>query len=91
MGTDVEWRFTEDGERVRISTRTGHVIPMPSEAHQTVDYKSKMGYADNKEKDTPASEVEEITYVPKLATFEMEIMELQGIKEDRVPPKTFFY
>uniref|UniRef100_A0A673U2P7 Large ribosomal subunit protein uL24m n=1 Tax=Suricata suricatta TaxID=37032 RepID=A0A673U2P7_SURSU len=27
--TDVEWRFTEAGERVRVSTRSGRIIPKP--------------------------------------------------------------
>lgn len=91
LGTDVEWRFTEDGERIRISQRSGHILPIPSEAYQTIDYKVPVGYFENKEKDTKAPDVEEITFVPKLATFEMDIMEAQGIKEDRIPPKTFIY
>jgi L-asparaginase II len=35
--------------------------------------------------------VEEITYEPKLATFDMDIMESMGIKEDRIPKKTYWY
>lgn len=89
--TDVEWKFREDGTRVRISTRTGVEIPIPSEASSTIDYKSKAGYADNKDKDTPAKDVEEITFVPKLATFDMEIMEIMGIEESRIPSKTYWY
>lgn len=27
--TEVEWRFTEAGERVRVSTRSGRIIPKP--------------------------------------------------------------
>lgn len=33
----------------------------------------------------------QITFKPKLATFEMEIMESMGIKEDRVPAKSYWY
>lgn len=88
---EVEWRYTEDGERTRISLRSGHILPMPSEALQTIDYKTPAGYAESKKTDTKAKDVEEITYVPKLCTFEMDIMEMQGIKEDRVPPRTFMY
>lgn len=89
--TDVEWRFREDGRRVRISTRTNAEIPIPSEAASTVDYKSKAGYVDNKYKDTPAKDVEEITFIPKLATFDMDIMEKMEIIEKRTPAKTYWY
>ena len=43
------------------------------------------------EKDTKASEVTAITFEPALKTFEMDIMEQMGIKEDRVPAKTYWY
>lgn len=43
------------------------------------------------EKDTKASEVTAITFEPALKTFEMDIMEQMGIKEDRVPGKTYWY
>ena len=61
------------------------------QAFETVDYKSPAGYKENKEKDTKAADVEAITYEPKLSTFEMDIMEAQGIKEDRIPHKTYWY
>jgi len=43
------------------------------------------------EKDTNAPEVTAITFEPALKTFEMDIMEQMGIKEDRVPAKTYWY
>ena len=43
--TQVEWRYTEQGEKVRISKRTGHTIPIPITATETIDYKTKAGYA----------------------------------------------
>jgi len=89
--TDVEWKFREDGTRVRISSRTGVEIPIPTEAAATIDYKSKAGYVDNKHKDTPAKDVEEVTFEPRLATFDMDIMEKMGIKETRTPAKTYWY
>ena len=67
------------------------IIPIPTEAYETVDYKTPKGYTENKTKDTTAKDVEEITYEPKLCTFEMEIMEQMGIKEDRIPKKTWWY
>jgi len=88
--TKIEWRYTEDGERVRVSLRTGRIIPMPHAADETMDYKSKKAYVDT-EKDTKAAVVEAITFTPQLKTFEMEIMEELGIKEDRIPKKTYWY
>jgi len=88
--TKVEWRFTEDGERVRVSLRTGRIIPIPHAADETMDYKTKKTYLDA-DKDTKADVVEAITFTPKLKTFEMEIMEEMGIKEDRIPKKTYWY
>lgn len=106
---DVEWRFLDDGQRVRISTRyifgsllspffkiekyfrSKLVIPKPAQAESTKDYKRADAYVENKEKDTTAKVVEKETFVPKLATFEMDLMDEYGIKEDRVPAKTFWY
>ncbi|OWR49668.1 putative 39S ribosomal protein L24 [Danaus plexippus plexippus] len=89
--TEVEWRFTEEGEKVRVSTVTGRIIPIPKAAEETVDYKSKELYVENEAKDTAASDVTKITFQPKLCTFEMDIMESMGIKEDRVPAKSYWY
>lgn len=27
--TEVEWKYTEEGEKVRVSVRTGRIIPKP--------------------------------------------------------------
>uniref|UniRef100_A0A023FVP7 Large ribosomal subunit protein uL24m n=1 Tax=Amblyomma parvum TaxID=251391 RepID=A0A023FVP7_AMBPA len=88
--TKVEWRYTEDGEKVRVSVRSGRIIPIPLMAEETYDYKVKSAYIEQP-KDTKAKELEKITFVPKLMTFEQEIMEEHGIKEDRVPAKTYWY
>lgn len=88
---EVEWRHTEAGERVRVSVRTGAEIPLPGKSEETLDYKTRAGYQLNKDKDTKPSIVEEVTYEPKLATFEMDIMDSMGIKEDREPKKTYWY
>lgn len=88
--TTVEWRYTEDGNQVRVSTRTGRVIPMPATMEETIDYKSKKTYKEQP-KDTLADDVSEVTFQPKLQTFEMDIMEQMGIKEDRIPAKTYWY
>ncbi|KAF7267658.1 hypothetical protein GWI33_019147 [Rhynchophorus ferrugineus] len=88
--TTVEWRLTEAGERVRVSIRTGRIIPMPATASQTIDYKSKSTYKEQP-KDTEGSVVTEVTFKPKLCTFEMDLMDKMGIKEDRIPPKSYWY
>jgi large subunit ribosomal protein L24 len=90
MATDVEWRFTEEGEKVRVSTRSGRIIPVPKANEETIDYKTKATYY-TRDKDTEAAEVAKITYEPKLSTFEMDIMESMNISDDRVPKKSYWY
>ncbi len=90
QATDVEWRFTEEGEKVRTSARTGRIIPIPKMHEETYDYKTKGTYIE-KPKDTPSDVVTEITFQPKLKTFEMDVMEEMGIEEDRIPKKSYWY
>jgi len=90
-GCSVEWRFSEDGERVRVAVKSGVVLPLPAKMEETIDYKTKKGYYPNDIKDTLPGDVEEVTYEPKLATFEMDIMESMGIKEDRIAAKSWWY
>ncbi|XP_017878215.1 probable 39S ribosomal protein L24, mitochondrial [Ceratina calcarata] len=89
-GTPIEWRWTEDGEHVRVSTRTNRIIPMPVSSVETIDYKTPDVYVEQP-KDTTADDVKEITFRPELKTFEMDIMEKMDIKEDRVPKKYYWY
>ena len=42
--TNVEWRFTDEGERVRVSLRTGRIVPVPTIADETHDYKTPASY-----------------------------------------------
>lgn len=88
--TTFEWRYTQEGQKVRVSTRTGRIIPFPASMEETKDYKTKATYKEQP-KDTVADVIKEITFQPKLRTFEMDIMENMGIKEDRIPPKTYWY
>lgn len=90
LATPVEWRFTEEGEKVRVSARTGRILPIPKSNDETVDYKMKGTYVE-REKDTVASVVGEITFKPTLQTFEMEIMKELKIEEERTPKKTYWY
>lgn len=88
--TKIEWRYTEQGERVRVSVRTGRIVPVPVTAEATIDYKAKSAYPEQP-KDTVSDELTKITFQPKLRTFEMDIMEEHGIKETRTPLRTYFY
>lgn len=89
-GTDIEWRYTEEGEKVRVSVRSGRIIPIPLQAQETYDYKSKRIYKESA-KDTTSDVISEITFQPRLETFEMSIMRSEGMKEDRIPVKTYWY
>ncbi|KAI5632145.1 ribosomal proteins 50S l24/mitochondrial 39S l24 domain-containing protein [Phthorimaea operculella] len=89
--TDIEWRYTEDGEHVRVSLASSRIIPIPKSAEETMDFKSKDVYIENVDKDTAAADVTKITFEPKLRTFEMDIMESMGIKEERTPAKSYWY
>lgn len=37
MPTEVEWRYLENGEKVRVSVRSGRIIPLPSGAQEGDD------------------------------------------------------
>ncbi|KAI4497310.1 hypothetical protein M0802_007557 [Mischocyttarus mexicanus] len=89
-GTQIEWRYTELGEKVRVSVRTGRTIPIPESALETIDYKSRNLYKEQS-KDTSKENAEAVTFKPALKTFEMDIMEKMGIQEDRVPHKVYWY
>lgn len=89
-GTPIEWRYTEEGEHVRVSTRTGRIIPTPVSNNETVDYKSPEVY-NEQPKDTTEIDVKELTFEGGLKTFEMDIMNKMDIKEDGVPAKYYWY
>uniref|UniRef100_A0A8C8VP83 Large ribosomal subunit protein uL24m n=1 Tax=Pelusios castaneus TaxID=367368 RepID=A0A8C8VP83_9SAUR len=86
--TEVEWRYTEEGERVRVSVRSGRIIPKP--LHQRRDGIIPEQWIDGP-KDTSVNDTLEKTYQPSLKVFEEEIMELQGIVETRRARKSFWY
>jgi len=90
QGTPIEWRYTEDGQHVRVSVRSGRIIPIPVSSEETIDYKIPRLY-NEQPKDTTKADVEKITFEPALKTFEMDIMDEMGIKEDRVPKKFYWY
>ncbi|XP_016838999.1 probable 39S ribosomal protein L24, mitochondrial [Nasonia vitripennis] len=86
----IEWRYTEEGEKVRVSMRTGRIIPIPPSHYETIDYKTPASYIEG-EKDTNKVVVEEVTFKPLLKTFEMDLMDKLNIKEDRVQKPTYWY
>lgn len=88
--TGIEWRYTDEGKKVRVSTRTGRIIPIPASMEETIDYKTKATYKEQP-KDTQADDVAEVTFEPKLKTFEMDVMEGMGIKDNRIPAKSYWY
>ncbi|ESN99519.1 hypothetical protein HELRODRAFT_84263 [Helobdella robusta] len=90
LPTKIEWRYTEDGKRVRVSTRTGRIIPLPSGFHELEDLANPLLYSSS-DKDTLNNEVKKVTFVPKLCTFEEDISNEMGIKDDRKPAKTYWY
>lgn len=90
QATPFDWRYTEQGEKVRVSLRTGRLIPLPKTMEETSDYKSKRAYVE-RPKDTKADDASAITFTPSLQTFEMEVMKEMGIEEDRTPQKTYWY
>ncbi|XP_034239879.1 probable 39S ribosomal protein L24, mitochondrial [Thrips palmi] len=89
LPTEVEWGYTETGDKVRVSVRTGRIIPLSKKTEETHQYKSPANYVEN-EKDTTAANMK-VTFKPRLTTFEMEIAEELGITEDRIPKKTYWY
>ena len=52
----IEWRFSEEGERVRVSLRTERVLPIPLLDQETPDYKTKDTYKE-RSKDTVEEEL----------------------------------
>ncbi|XP_036693331.1 39S ribosomal protein L24, mitochondrial [Balaenoptera musculus] len=86
--TEVEWRFTEAGERVRVSTRSGRIIPKPE--FPRADGIIPETWIDGP-KDTSVEDALEKTYVPSLKTLEEEVMEAMGIQETRRHKKVYWY
>ena len=48
-------------------------------------------FSASKTKDTAPEELKKVTFKPKLCTFEADILEKHGIKEDRKYQKKFWY
>lgn len=89
--TDTEWRFDEDGKRVRVSMRSGRVVPMSERAiNESEDMIDKSAYLEQSW-DTKEKELTKVTFRPKIMSFEEDIMDSMGIKEDRKRAPNFYY
>ncbi|KRZ02676.1 Zinc transporter ZIP11 [Trichinella zimbabwensis] len=88
--TKVEWRWNEKGEKIRVSVRSGHQIPIPVRSQETLEYITPESYSEN-EKDTAAKVVLERTFEPQLKLFEEEIMEKYGIQGPLHRKDTYWY
>lgn len=86
--TEVQWKFTETGERVRVSIRSGRIIPKPEFPRS--DGIIPETWIDGP-KDTSVEDALERTYVPSLKTLEEEVMEAMGIQESRRHKKVYWY
>ncbi|KAK0426005.1 hypothetical protein QR680_009498 [Steinernema hermaphroditum] len=92
MPCTAKWLLNESKtEYVRISERTGYEIPVPEQAKVTYEYVTADKYIEVEGKDTPSAKVLERTYVPKLMTFEEEIIKSLGIEEERTSKPTYWY
>ena len=64
---------------------------LPRHSHSKYTHFTRYSFSENTLKDTKESDVTEVTFEPKLCTFEEEINNEMGIKEDRKPAKTYWY
>ncbi|KRZ71469.1 Zinc transporter ZIP11, partial [Trichinella papuae] len=47
--TKVEWRWNEKGEKIRVSVRSGHQIPIPVRSQETLEYITPESYSVSKD------------------------------------------
>ncbi|PVD20254.1 hypothetical protein C0Q70_20751 [Pomacea canaliculata] len=89
--TKVQWRFTEEGQRIRVSLRSGRIIPLSKIAEdETEDMVMKSAYTEQ-DWDTKADDLKKVTFKPALSTFEDDIKQLMGVKDPRKRAPTFWY
>lgn len=74
--TEVSYRYTEKGDKVRVSDRTGRIIPKPPWERR--DWKSRTAVKDGP-LDTPSAAVTKQTYLPSLLYFHEEIMRAMNV------------
>ncbi|VDM36386.1 unnamed protein product [Hydatigera taeniaeformis] len=88
------WRYDSQGNRVRVSKRSGHLLPLPTAARILDDLTDPVT-AEAGEKDTPAEVVTKATVdfvaSPRLETFEEELTRVYAPEEKRQRMPTFWY
>ncbi len=88
------WRFDAEGNRVRVSKRSGHMIPLPSAARILDDLTDPVT-AEIGDKDTPTEVVTKSTVdfvsPKKLETFEEELTRLYAPLDKRKRMPTYWY
>ncbi|XP_045156836.2 probable 39S ribosomal protein L24, mitochondrial [Mercenaria mercenaria] len=89
--TDIDWRYTEEGERVRVSVRSGRVIPIPHKHKKTWEDFTRSWEVKATKKDTAAANVQKETYEPKLCTFEEDIAKSMGIELEKRPNRNSYW
>lgn len=89
--TDIEWRYGEDGVSVRVSVRTGRIIPIPIKHYQTWEDNTNSKTYKSSDKDTADRELTRVTYTPKLCTFEEDIAKSLGVKHEKLTHRTRYW
>ncbi|VDD79175.1 unnamed protein product [Mesocestoides corti] len=91
---DVVWRYDAQGNRVRVSKRSGHLIPLPTASRVLNDLTDPVA-AEAGDKDTPGEVVTKTTVdfvgPQKLETFEEELTRLYAPLDKRKRMPTYWY
>jgi len=89
--TQVEWRYDSLGNRVRVSTRSGRIIPINETTLDTGEDGVNTRSYEAQDCDTTEKDLMKDTFTPSLLKFEDDIMKKMGIKETRKKAPTYFY
>ena len=73
-----------------MSTRSGRIIPTPTQAEETYDYKTATTYRES-DRDTKEDDLTIISFKPSLKTFEMDVADSMGIELGKPPAETHWY
>ncbi|KAL5966930.1 putative 39S ribosomal protein L24 mitochondrial, partial [Taenia solium] len=88
------WRYDSQGNRVRVSKRSGHLLPLPTAARILDDLTDPVT-AEVGEKDTPTEAVTRTTVdfvaPQRLETFEEELTRIYAPEDKRQRMPTFWY
>ncbi|KAF6020622.1 MRPL24 [Bugula neritina] len=87
----VEWRYTEEGKRVRVTLPSGAILQPTAFSRVLADGVDPAMYIDNNKTDTTEKQLKTPTYKPNLKTFEQDIMDSMGIVENKKRGKTYWY